>query len=159
MTEIEMNGIGENFSYDETQKAYKMLGIYKRVEDYPPVPEPDDDDDGDYDAYFNDFDKWWKGLSYKDKVYVYDEVVGKEIKRAGAIRQIVAGQLVAMIENDVLNDYGVESFVGWCEDGDVFANMGLNEQGVEECMALVRKIAPIVDDLVMNHLNPRPEYV
>lgn len=159
MTEIELNAKGVQFSYDETQKAYKMLGIYKRVEDYPPVIEFDDDDDGDYDAYFNDFDKWWKGLSYKDKVYVYDEVVGKEIKREGAIRQIVAGQLVAMMENDILNDYGVESFVGWCEDGDVFENMGLNEQGVEDCMALVRKIAPIVDDLVMNHLNPRPEYV
>lgn len=158
MTEIELNAKGVQFSYDETRKAYEMLGIHKRVEDYPPVIEPDDDDDWDYDAYFNDFDEWWRSLTYRDKARVYGEIVGKEINKVCAIRKIVAGQLVAMLDNDVLNDHGVESFVGWCEDGDVFVNMGLNEQDADNCMALVRKIAPIVDDLVMNYLNPGPEY-
>lgn len=75
------------------------------------------------------------------------------------IKTEVAGQIAAMIENDILNGYGVESFIGWCEDGEVFFNNGIEDGDLEECIALMKEVAPIVDDLVMNYLNPRPEYV
>lgn len=70
------------------------------------------------------------------------------------IKIAVAGQIAAMIENDILNGYGVESFIGWCEDGEVFFNNGIEEGDLDECIALMKEVAPIVDDLVMNHLNP-----
>lgn len=70
----------------------------------------------------------------------------------------VAGQIAAMIENDILNGYGVESFIGWCEDGEVFFNNGIEDGDLEECIALMKEVAPIVDDLVMNYLNPHERW-
>lgn len=154
MTEIELNERGVQFSYEDAQKAYKMLGIRKGVEDYPRVINPDDDDDGDYDAFFNDFDKWWKGLKKETKESVYEEVVGKKLKMARDARMCVAAQIHAMIENDILSGYGVESFVGWCDDGEVFFLNGIKGYLLQECIAIMNKVAPIVDNLVMNHLNP-----
>ncbi len=60
----------------------------------------------------------------------------------------VTGQVINMLENNVIEDNGVESFIGWCEDGDVF-----DEKNYEECVALMRKVAPLVDELTYNFLN------
>lgn len=65
----------------------------------------------------------------------------------------VANQIQNMMCNDITNEYGVESFESWCANGEVFENEGLNKEETNECMALVREVAPIVDDLVLNHLN------
>lgn len=67
-----------------------------------------------------------------------------EIKRA------VAEQLVGMIENNIVRGYGVESFRGWCEDGDVFANNGLTDVEIGRAMALVDELEDAVDKI--NHL-------
>ena len=153
MTESELNSAGVQFSYDETQRAYRMLGIHTRVEDYPPMKDDFGEED-DYDAYFNDFDKWWKGLSSSDKRNVYDEVIGQEKERRSNIKIAVVEQLVNMLTNDILCENGAEGFEGWCADGEVFELNGCNERDVADCMRLVRKVAPIVDNLVLNYLNP-----
>ena len=57
----------------------------------------------------------------------------------GHIRNVaikaVAGQLVNMIINDVLNNNGLEGFEGWCADGEVFED--LHGEYFEEAMRLV----------------------
>ena len=71
----------------------------------------------------------------------------KEIKLA------VANQIQNMMYNDITEGYGLESFEAWCDDGEVFEEEGMSKEEAEECMALVRKIAPKVDDLLLNDLN------
>lgn len=56
--------------------------------------------------------------------------------------------LIAMLENNIISDNGVESFEGWCEDGDIFG-----EDSHEKCVALMKEVAPIIDDLTFKHLN------
>lgn len=55
-------------------------------------------------------------------------------------KQKVAGQIINMLQNNVMHDFGTESFVGWCEEGEVF-------DWDEDCIALMNKVAKIVDDL------------
>lgn len=55
-------------------------------------------------------------------------------------KQKVAEQIINMLQNNVMLDCGTESFVGWCEDGEVF-------DWDEDCIALMNKVAKIVDDL------------
>lgn len=158
MTDFELNDVGAKFSYAETQKAYKMLGIHKSVEDYPHLQETIDDDKGDYVSYFEDFDKWWAGLDREKKALVYEEVVGKAKKRLATAKIAVTGQLINMLENDIIRGYGVEGFEGWCADGEVFELNGLDKETVKECIDLVKNVSPLVDDLVMNRLNPNPRW-
>ena len=66
----------------------------------------------------------------------------------------VANQIQNMMYNDITCGYGVESFEGWCNGGEVFENEDLKPDDVRQCMELVKEIAPIVDDLILNHLNP-----
>ena len=65
----------------------------------------------------------------------------------------VAAQISNMIYNDIVLKNGVECFEAWCEDGEVFDLLGLSDEEVNECLAKVKEVAPIVDDLVLNHLN------
>ncbi len=65
----------------------------------------------------------------------------------------VANQIQNMMYNDINCDNGVECFEAWCADGEVFENEGLHSNEVAQCMKLVREVAPIVDNLVLNHLN------
>lgn len=61
---------------------------------------------------------------------------------------MVAEQIVGMLENNVINECGMESFIGWLEDGDVFFNAdSYTEEEINEAMKLAREIAPIVDEL------------
>ena len=69
------------------------------------------------------------------------------------IKLAVANQIQNMMYNDITEGYGVESFECWCEDGEVFENEGMSKEEANECMALVREVAPLVDELVLNHLN------
>lgn len=58
----------------------------------------------------------------------------------------VIGQIVNMI-NANEHGWGLESFKGWCEDGDVFAYNGLSDEDVTECVEIMNKLAPHVDAL------------
>ena len=67
-----------------------------------------------------------------------------------AVRE-VTNQVVNMLTNNVLEDNGTESFEGWCEDGAVFGH--LSQAYREECINLMKEVAPIVDQLTYSHLN------
>lgn len=68
-----------------------------------------------------------------------------------AAKKMVAEQIVGMLENNVLRDCGMESFMGWLEDGDAFYNTiyaeNYTDEQIEEAIALAREIAPMVDEL------------
>ena len=76
------------------------------------------------------------------------------------IKKIVAEQIIVMWENNILQDCGGESIIGWLEDGDMFFN-GENpeytEEEVAEIMAFVREIADLVDTLSWK-LDPQNEF-
>lgn len=55
-------------------------------------------------------------------------------------KQKVASQIINMLTEDILCESGTEPFVGWCEDGEVF-------DWDEDCIALMKKVADIVDSL------------
>ena len=66
-------------------------------------------------------------------------------------KQLVAAQIMGMLENNVLNQCGMESFVGWLEDGDAFYNVinceNYTDEQIEEAIALSKEIAEKVDEL------------
>ena len=69
----------------------------------------------------------------------------------------VAGQLENLMYNGIDEEYGLESFEGWCEDGEVFTfipEFGEDEEFVNDCVELMKNVAPMVDILLLNHLNP-----
>ena len=45
-----------------------------------------------------------------------------------------------MIENDIINDYGGESFLGWLGDGEVFRLNGMNEEDTLQAINLAKSI-------------------
>lgn len=65
----------------------------------------------------------------------------KEIKKA------LVGQIIAMLDNNILNENGVEMFEGWLEDGDVFFNQGWDEKDIEEAMFYARKVSGALDEI------------
>lgn len=63
-------------------------------------------------------------------------------------KMMVAEQILGMIENNVLNENGGESFIGWLEDGDVFFNADrYTDEEIDEAMKLAHEIADLVDEL------------
>lgn len=66
-----------------------------------------------------------------------------------AVRE-VTNQIVNMLTNNILEDNGTESFEGWCENGEVFNEYPAYK---EECVNLMKEVAPIVDQLTYNYLN------
>ena len=61
---------------------------------------------------------------------------------------MVAEQIVGMIENNAINECGMESFMGWLENGDVFFNADCyTDAEIEEATKFAREIAPLVDEL------------
>lgn len=60
----------------------------------------------------------------------------------------VTQMLILMLENNVIQGCGTEGFEGWCEDGDIFG-----EDSHEKCVELMKKVAPIVDELTYKYLN------
>lgn len=62
----------------------------------------------------------------------------------------VTREIGNMMHNDILCEYGVESFETWCNNGEVFENNG---EDADACMQFVKEIAPLVDELVCGKLN------
>ena len=65
----------------------------------------------------------------------------------------ITEQVIGMLENNVLQENGSETFVGWLEDGEVFINNGYTEQETKEIMDLVNELAPAVDNLTFGWLH------
>ena len=71
---------------------------------------------------------------------------------------MVAEQISGMLENNVLQGCGMESFIGWVEDGDTFyVSYGdkYTEEQIKEAIWLARDIADLVDN-VSWELNVEP---
>lgn len=66
------------------------------------------------------------------------------------IRKAVTQQIINMLENDIINENGGESFVGWLEDGEVFRLNGMNEYEVSVAMSLVKSINDEVTSMAFN---------
>ena len=66
------------------------------------------------------------------------------------IRNAVVQQIINMLENDILNENGGESFVGWLEDGEVFRLNGMTEYEVAVAMSLAKSINDEVTSMVYN---------
>ena len=68
-----------------------------------------------------------------------------------AAKMMVAGQIIGMLDNNVLRDCGMESFMGWLEDGDAFYNTeyaeNYTDEQIEEAIALAKEITPLLDEL------------
>lgn len=61
---------------------------------------------------------------------------------------MVAEQIIGMIESNILGENGMESFMGWIEDGDVFFNADCyTGEEIAEATALAKRIQNRVDDL------------
>jgi len=61
---------------------------------------------------------------------------------------MVAEQIIGMIESNILEENGMESFMGWIEDGDAFFNADCyTDEEIEEATRLARAITPIVDEM------------
>ena len=63
----------------------------------------------------------------------------------------VIEQVIAMFDNNLLADNGLESFEGWCENGDIF------ETNRNEHIAVMKRIAPAVDNLTNIIFNLQEE--
>ena len=63
----------------------------------------------------------------------------------------VIEQVIAMLDNNVLADNGLESFEGWCENGDIF------ETNRNKHIAVMKRIAPAVDNLTNIIFNLQEE--
>ena len=66
------------------------------------------------------------------------------------IKNAVTQQIINMLENDILNENGGESFVGWLEEGEVFRLNGMNEYEVSVAMSLAKSINDEVTSMVFN---------
>ena len=88
--------------------------------------------------------------------YVATKKVDREYSKAAKI--MVAEQISGMLENNVLQGCGMESFMGWLEDGDTFyvsyKDKYTTEQ-IKEAILLASEIAPMVDELSWK-LNVEP---
>lgn len=60
----------------------------------------------------------------------------------------VTQHYINMLYNNIIEDCGIESFEGWCTDGDIF-----DEDGREDCIELMHKVAPLIDKLTYEYLN------
>ena len=63
----------------------------------------------------------------------------------------VIEQVIAMFDNNLLADNGLESFEGWCENGDIF------DTDVDEHIKIMKYIAPAVDSLTNKIFNLKEE--
>ena len=74
----------------------------------------------------------------------------REVQPSVVAKKMVTEQIINMLDNNVLNGWGMESFLGWLEDGDgnVFFNADrFTDEQIAEAIALAKEIAPIVDKL------------
>lgn len=71
------------------------------------------------------------------------------------VKIAVAEQIINMLLNNIVNAHGNESFVGWCEDGEVFYNSypTAHINWLNECEKLMNEVAPVVDKLTYEYLD------
>lgn len=79
-------------------------------------------------------------------------VATKKVDRgySKAAKMMVAEQIAGMLENNVLQGCGMESFMGWVEDGDTFYvsyKDKYTDKQIAEAIKLSVEIAPMVDEL------------
>ena len=79
-------------------------------------------------------------------------------KYSKSAKQMVAEQIIGMLENNVLQECGMESFIGWVEDGSTFSDTydgEKTEEEINEAIELAKEIASIVDELSWKlNINP-----
>ena len=63
----------------------------------------------------------------------------------------VTNALISMLVNDIVEDNGIESFVGWCEEGDIFSEEK-NDAVQKRCIEIMNEIGSAVDKLTYNYL-------
>ena len=70
-------------------------------------------------------------------------------------REAVTEQIVAMLQNNILQHWGNESFKGWCEDGEAFENAypGMSVEFYKECESLMNDITPHIDKITYDFLK------
>ena len=61
-------------------------------------------------------------------------------------KKAVVGQIVNMLNNNILENAGPEPFMGWVEDGDVFVDT-LSESEVNQAIELSMEVAPYIDKI------------
>ena len=96
----------------------------------------------------------WKGLDdYLDvPAFILDYGLVEDGIDMVKIIKKVAGQIQCYIENDIMNENGLEPFVGWCADGEVFETSDMSEEEVQVAMALVNRINEPFTNMVYEHL-------
>ena len=64
-----------------------------------------------------------------------------------AAKKMVAEQIIGMLDNDILAENGMESFMGWVEDGDTFYVSYEDEYTEEQIGEAIKLAREITDDL------------
>ena len=66
-------------------------------------------------------------------------------------KKMVAAQIIGMLANNVLNECGMESFMGWIEDGDAFYNVqnceNYTDAEISEAIELAKEISSKIDSI------------
>ena len=65
----------------------------------------------------------------------------------------VTEELINMLNCCILEEDGVEPFMGWCQNGEVFENRELGKKMVKRCMDIVEAISPKIEEITYNILN------
>ena len=99
----------------------------------------------------------YAGCMYEDELAdlvneVWHYVATKKVDKgySKAAKKMVAEQISGMLDNNVLQGCGMESFMGWVEDGDTFYvsyEGKYTEDQIKEAILLAEEIAPMVDEL------------
>ena len=75
-------------------------------------------------------------------------------------KKMVAEQIIGMISDNILAENGIESFVGWIEDGDAFYVSYKDkypEDKIKEAIRLAIDIAYLVDNVSWELATERGE--
>ncbi len=122
--------------------------------------DPDDEYDQDYrevlmhqleanQEHWSDGDEEYE-LRYEIAETDFIQTPAKEPDPVKDPRVAVAEQIIGMLENNVLQECGMESFTGWCEDGNVFYDGGydgMDEEGKQEAVRIMKKISQDLDEV------------
>lgn len=67
----------------------------------------------------------------------------------------ITNQIISMLHNNIVLRNGNETFVGWCENGDMFRTTYPNqtEEWYNEMETLMNEVAPLIDKLTYDHLT------
>lgn len=77
--------------------------------------------------------------------------IDKEYRKK--IVKAVTSQLINMLSNDILEENGLETFEGWCAEGEVYELNGMTEQEVTDAMELTKIVSDKLEDILFYNLN------